>query len=81
MLFLCYLNNLYTVTDLLTLLFADDTAGLDADHDLKQLIDRINTEINKIANWFRANKMAVNITKSKYIIFKPKGMTINLHKN
>lgn len=80
-LFLCYINDLHTVTDLLTLLFADDTVGLDSDNDLKRLIDRVNIEINKIANWFRANKMAVNISKTKYIIFKPKGMNINLTEN
>ena len=28
LLFLCFINDLHTVTNLLTLLFADDTAGL-----------------------------------------------------
>ena len=53
----------------LTLLFADNTVGLDSDHDLATLIDRVNIEIQKLANWFRANKMAVNVSKTKYIIF------------
>jgi hypothetical protein len=31
--------------------------------------------------WFRANKMAVNVSKTKYIIFKPRGKKINLAEN
>lgn len=77
-LFLCYINDLPSVTTLLSLLFADDTAALKSGHDIKQLIKDVNTEINKLANWFRANKMAVNVSKTKYIIFKPKGTRINL---
>jgi hypothetical protein len=39
----------------------------------------ITSEINKMAFWFRADKLAVNINKTKYIIFrseKEKLMTI-----
>jgi hypothetical protein len=31
----------------------------------------------KIAKWFHANQMAVNVSKTKYIIFKNKGVKIN----
>ena len=77
-LYLCFINDLHTVTDLLTLLFADDTAGLKSGLNLNELITKVNTEVNKLANWFRANKMAVNVSKTKYIIFKPKGVKINI---
>jgi hypothetical protein len=43
-------------------MFADDTCGLDADENLGNLTHRINAEINKIAVWFKANKMATNVT-------------------
>jgi hypothetical protein len=33
-----------------------------------------------MAAWFRANKMAVNVSKMKYIIFKPRGKRIDLDK-
>jgi hypothetical protein len=62
----------------LTLLFADDTAGLTSGPDLKQLIITANLELQKIATWFRANKMAVNVSKTKYIIFKPKGKKVQI---
>ena len=78
LLFLCFINDLPTITNLLTLLFADDTAGLKSGFNLDELITEVNIELNKLAIWFRANKMAVNVSKTKYIIFKPKGMKINI---
>jgi len=47
-------------------------------NDLPTLIDKVNTELQKIANWFRSNRMAVNVSKTKYIIFRPKGTKINI---
>jgi hypothetical protein len=78
-LFLCFINDLPNCTELLTLLFADDTAGLVSGPELGPLIQKANSELQKIATWFRANKMAVNVSKTKYIIFKPKGKKINLN--
>ena len=78
-LFLCFINDLHLATWLLTLLFADDTAVLDSDTDLPTLINRVNLEIQKIANWFRTNKMSVNISKTKYILFRPRGQKIPLN--
>ena len=82
-LFLCFINDLHLATWLLTLLFADDTAVIDSDTDLPTLIKRVNCEIQKIANWFRTNKMSVNVSKTKYIIFRPRGqkITLNLDEN
>ena len=81
LLFLCFINDLHTVTNLLTLLFADDTAGLKSGFNLNLLIEEVNVEINIIANWFRANKMLVNVSKTKYIIFKPKGTKVVIEQN
>jgi hypothetical protein len=78
-LFLCFINDLPNCTELLTLLFADDTASLVSGKELGPLIQKANSELQKIATWFRANKMAVNVSKTKYIIFKPKGKKINLN--
>ena len=75
-LFLCFINDLHLATILLTFLFADDTAVVDSDTDLPVLISRINTELQKIANWFRANKMSVNVGKTKFILFRPRGQKI-----
>jgi hypothetical protein len=74
-LFLCYINDLYTVTDLLMLMFADDTC-LKSDTDLTRLINKVNVEINKIVVWFSANKLVANINKTKYMIFRTKGKNV-----
>jgi len=59
-------------------MFADDTACADADSDLNSLISMANMELKKIALWFRTNKMVVNISKTKYIIFHNKGKTVDM---
>ena len=78
-LFLCYINDLPAATSLLTFLFADDTSGLLAGDSLPDLVDKMNIEIKKLANWFRANKKAVNIGKTKFIIFHPKSKKVELN--
>ncbi len=37
----------------------------------------VNTELQKIGNWFRANKMAINTSKTKFIIFRTRGKRID----
>ena len=75
--FLCYINDLPGSTLLLTLLFADDTACLASGKNLPELINYVNTELNKIAVWFRPNKMAVNAEKTKFIIFHTKNKSVD----
>jgi hypothetical protein len=54
-------------------MFADNTFSLQAGSNIMDLIQTVNSEINKMAVWFRANKLAVNINKTKYIIFRMRG--------
>jgi hypothetical protein len=56
-------------TELFSVLYADDTTGLDSDSDLQTLMTRVSTELRKMAIWFQSNRMALNINKTKYIIF------------
>jgi hypothetical protein len=58
-------------------MFADDTIYVKSDTDFKNLIHYINGEINKVAVWFRANKLAVNVNKTKYMIFRTSGKKID----
>jgi hypothetical protein len=81
LLFLCYINDLPLSTNLLTFLFADDTTCIDTDSHLPSLINRVNAELQKLANWFRNNKMAVNTSKTKFILFHSKGKQINIDPN
>ena len=76
-LFLCYINDIFKATKLATFLFADDTSCLAEHSNLKELINFVNIELQKLACWFKSNKMAVNISKTKYIIFRNKGKIID----
>jgi hypothetical protein len=78
LLFLIFINDLPNATILKTLLFADDACSLHSDKNLNELILKVNTELQKIANWFSANKLVVNVNKCKYIIFHTKGKKLNL---
>ena len=76
-LFLYFINDLSNATDLFSLLFADDACILASDKNLKTLTTLCNIELKKIANWMMANKLAVNTSKCKYIIFHNRSKTIN----
>ena len=75
-LFLTYINDLFLVSRSLTLMFADDTFALKSDSNLNKLISDMNTDINRMAVWFKANRLAVNKGKTKYMIFRVKGKQI-----
>jgi hypothetical protein len=60
-------------------MFADDTACANADSNLDSLLTRANSELKKVALWFRANKMAVNIGKTKFIVFHNRGKIVDMN--
>jgi hypothetical protein len=66
---------------MLALLFADDTACLLSGPELNPPIQKANKELQKLSMWFRANKVAVNVSKTKYIMFKPKGKKAEVGEN
>jgi hypothetical protein len=80
-LFLCFINDIHYCTNLNMYLFADDTNALSKGDDLPALIENVNLELQKIALWLQSNKLAVNISKTKYIIFRSKNRNINLNGN
>jgi hypothetical protein len=45
--------------------------------NLRDLTTYMNSELQKIANWFRSNKMAINTTKTKFIVFRTRGKRID----
>ena len=72
LLFIIYINDIVTCSELSTLLFADD-AVLTASHDsLKHLQRKFNTEIQKMHRWFIANKLTLNLKKTKFMLFSTK---------
>jgi hypothetical protein len=76
-LFLCYINDFWTATSLFSVLFADDTTCLAKGFNLRELTLYVSEELRKIANWFRSNKMVLNTSKTKFMIFRTRGKPIN----
>ena len=76
-LFNVFINDLPNSTTMHLSLFADDGQGLSVGKNLPALVDVVNDELCKIATWFRANKMAVNTNKTKYMLFHTKGKKID----
>ena len=72
--FLVFINDMPNCLDFLSILFADDTSYLLTDASLPKLIERTNAELLKADSWFQSNKLTLNISKTKYIIFSPKGI-------
>ena len=77
LLFLCFINDMYKASKLTALLFADDTACLASHNDIDELVNFCNTELQKLSNWFAANRISVNVKKCKFILFHNKGKKIN----
>ena len=61
--FLVFINDLPNATDLLTLLFADDTTFQVSGTNIQDLFEIANTELAKASNWFKANKLTLNVKK------------------
>ena len=72
LLFLIYINDLPCASSLFSLLFADDTTLSASGSDPQELASLINTEFQKIVEYFRANKMALHPNKTKFMVFNPK---------
>ena len=77
-LFLCFINDLPNCTLLSSFLFADDTAVLASHKNLNELVTLVNNELQKISNWLRSNRMAINVSKTKYILFRTRGKKFEL---
>ncbi len=70
LLFLVFINDLPTITKFGVKLFADDTFLSMKGSDLKTLERNANNEMKKISKWFAANKLTLNVAKSKFMIIK-----------
>ena len=75
LLFLIYINDLPLVSNIFTMLmYADDTTlYCNVNNDVTD--DLLNYELSKICHWLGANKLALNVSKTKFMVFH----TINKH--
>ena len=78
LLFLIYINDLHsTIKFCTTRHFADDTNLLIKNKSLKQLKKRLNLDLRNLCNWLKSNKISLNASKTKLIIFRHPNKTVN----
>ena len=72
LLFLIYINDLPNISDKLQFfLFADDTNIYYESKDLKILEKTVNEELKKLSLWLNINRLALNVGKTNFVIFRP----------
>jgi hypothetical protein len=71
LLFILYINDIQNCSDIASmLLFADDTNIFYSHSCLKTLNETLQTEVDKIAEWLNTNKLSINTSKTKFILFR-----------
>ena len=80
LLFLLYVNDLPNTLNLCkALLFADDTTIFYTHDDIDILYQTVNNELSEANEWFRANKLSINATKTYYLLFHTRYMDVPEH--
>ena len=73
LLFLIYINDIVkSSTSLDYVMYADDTTLFYTQPNLNNFEDNTNHELEKVSNWFKVNKLVVNLSKTNYIVFHSK---------
>ena len=79
LLFLLYVNDIYNTSDILKfVLFADDTNIFYSHHDVHTLFNTFNQELKQLEDWFKANRLSLNVDKTKYTLFHKLSQADNL---
>ena len=52
-------------------MFADGTNLFLSDENISELFQQMNKELKSVSTWFKANKLSINIDKTKWTIFYP----------
>ena len=69
-LFILYINDICKVSNILKLVvFADDTNIFCSGEDIQEMIEVVTEELDKLKFWFNLNKLSLNLSKTKYMIF------------
>ena len=59
------------------LLFADDTTFQISDTNLDSLYQTVNQQLAMASEWFTCNKLTLNISKTKFMVFRKNSMSLN----
>ncbi len=79
LLFIIYTNDLPNCLDLSKcILFADDTTIYRSGSDVNQLKLDIERDLEKLDDWFRANKLSLNVQKTHFMVFRQNKLGIHV---
>ena len=74
-LFIVYINDIANARIIFECIsYADDTTltsilSLFGLNDTPHMYDNINTELDKISEWLKINKLSLNVDKTKFMLF------------
>jgi len=71
MLFWIYINNITECSNFNVIMYADDSVLTCSQKKSNELQQFANNKLIKVRDWFKINKLSINITKAKFIIFSP----------
>ena len=60
-------------------MFADDTTVLVKGTDMQSAYDHMNVALNGLSDWYKANQLSANPTKTKYIHFGCRNIVVPAH--
>ena len=81
LLFLIYINDIPNcLKHSKSIVFADDTTIFASCNNLNTLYNNVNGDLANLINWFKANKLSLNIAKTNYILF-PSCKFVNMEGN
>jgi hypothetical protein len=79
LLFILYINDLVNVNnDVQLLMFADDTNMLMCDNNINSLEIRANLVLRDVSQWFKLNKLSLNVKKCNFMIFTTKKLNYDI---
>ena len=70
LLFLLYINDLPNISEKVFFLFADDTNIYYESDNLMELEKTVNEELKKLCLWLNLNRLALNVGKTNFVIFR-----------
>ena len=79
LLFLIYINDIVnSCQEPNFILYADDTSLLASHNNLNTLIESTNKNLAQVSQWFKCNKLSLNVSKTQCMFFKRVGVQYNL---
>ena len=70
-----YTNDLNKAMQNKCIIFADDTTIYTTGHDMQTLFNNMNEDLIQLSDWFKINKLSLNIGTTNYMIFTLKQTT------